>query len=239
LSDLDDGGPLLIVAAWAPELRGLGRVFSQGKSKAAPPSGRTATGALPAVRVTGSAPVRAVVGVGLVEAAAGTARLIERQRPRAIVLVGTAGLYPGADKKLGLAIGGAVIGRSFLLASDAVAREAAYLPGPLPASAASTPALLEAVTAATALPVADVACPVGITLAPALAQQRRKGTNAALENLEAFAVARAAAAAGVPFVAVLGIANLVGPDAHAEWRAHAATAAAAACTAVRRWLAET
>lgn len=229
------------MAAWAPELRALGRVFSQGKSKAPPASGRTSTGALSAVRVSGAAPVRAVVGVGLCEAAAGAARLIERQRPRAVVLVGTAGLYPGADKDRGsaLAVGKVALARSFHLASEAVAREAAYLPEPLPAQVDSTPQLLQELIAATGLSVADVACPIGITRTTALAQQLRKSTGAALENLEGFAVARAAAAAGVPFVAVLGIANIVGPEAHAQWRTHGATAAAAACSAIRTWLAST
>jgi futalosine hydrolase len=236
-----DDGPLLIVAAWAPELRALGRVFSQGKSKVSASGARTASGALAAVRVSGAAPVRAVVGVGLCEAAAGAARLIERQRPRAVVLVGTAGLFPGAEKDRtgALVVGAAVLGRSFHLASDAVARQAAYLPEPLPARADSTPALLQELTAATGLPSADVACPIGITRTTALAQQLRKSTGAALENLEGFAVARAAASAGVPFVAVLGIANLVGPEGHAQWRTHATAAAAAACSAVRTWLAHT
>ena len=56
---------------------------------------------------------------------------------------------------------------------------------------------------------------------------------AALENLEAFSVARAAAAAGVDAVAaVLGIANRVGPRGHQEWRAHHAAASRAACRLV-------
>jgi 3-methyl-2-oxobutanoate hydroxymethyltransferase len=38
--------------------------------------------------------------------------------------------------------------------------------------------------------------------------------------------------AGVPFLAVLGIANEVGPQAHAQWRAHRAEAEAAARRAV-------
>jgi futalosine hydrolase len=240
---LEDGGPLLIVAAWAPELRALGRVFSQGKSRHPVSTGRTASGALSAVRVSGAAPVRAVVGVGLCEAAAGTARLIERQRPRAVVLVGTAGLYPGADKDrgapAGLTIGSAVLARTFHLASDSVARQAAYLPEPLPAEAASTPELLQEVAAATSLPIVDVACPIGITRAATLAQQLRKSTGAALENLEGFAVARAAASAGVPFVALLGIANHVGPEGNQQWRTHGTAAAAAACSAVRTWLAAT
>jgi nucleoside phosphorylase len=206
-------GPLLVVAAWAPELRGLGRLAKGG-----------------------AAPARAVVGVGLIEAAAGTARLIERQRPRAVVLIGTAGVYPGADVD-DVALGSAVLVRTMHLASASVARGNAYLPEPLPATATVNSALLDELAAATALPICDVACPLAITRAATVAQQLRKATGAALENLEAFAVARAAASVDVPFAAVLGIANRVGPEGHAEWRAHGEKAAAAACAAVRTWVA--
>ena len=49
-------------------------------------------------------------------------------------------------------------------------------------------------------------------------------------------MARAAAAQKVPFVAVLGLANLVGPRAHLQWRTHAAEAAAAACACVQAYV---
>jgi len=73
-----------------------------------------------------------------------------------------------------------------------------------------------------------VACPLAITRTAALAR-RIAATGAALENLEAFAVARAAAAARLPFAAVLGVSNIVGPRAHAEWRANHLAASRAAC----------
>jgi nucleoside phosphorylase len=92
------------------------------------------------------------------------------------------------------------------------------------------------VAAATGLSVADVACPLGITRALPVAQKLRKATGAALENLEAFAVARAAAHANVPFTAILGVANHVGPEGHVQWRQYGDRAAAAACAAVRKWL---
>jgi purine-nucleoside phosphorylase len=76
-----------------------------------------------------------------------------------------------------------------------------------------------------------VACPLAITTSPALARKIAGRTGADLENLEAFAVARVADAAGVPFACVLGISNRVGPKAHLEWRANAPRAAAAACRA--------
>jgi nucleoside phosphorylase len=73
--------------------------------------------------------------------------------------------------------------------------------------------------------LADVACPLAISARPT------RTSNCDVENLEAFAVARAAATAGIPFIAILGISNTVGPMAHAEWKRNAARAAAAACGA--------
>ena len=86
------------------------------------------------------------------------------------------------------------------------------------------------------MPALDVACPVAITRTRAAATALARHTGAALENLETFAVARACAQARIPFAAVLGISNRVGPQAHREWLRHAAPAAAAACAVVERWL---
>jgi hypothetical protein len=78
-----------------------------------------------------------------------------------------------------------------------------------------------------------VACPIAVTRSATLGRHLAHATGAALENLEAFAVARAAAAAGVDdMTAVLGIANRVGPRGHQEWRAHHAAASRAACRLV-------
>ena len=82
-------------------------------------------------------------------------------------------------------------------------------------------------------PLLGVACPIAITRSATLGRHLAHATGAALENLEAFAVARAAAAAGIDDVtAVLGIANRVGPRGHQEWRAHHDAASRAACRVV-------
>jgi purine-nucleoside phosphorylase len=202
--------PILIVAAWAPELAALRRPKVAGM-------------------------VMAEVGVGLVEAAEGTARALAKLRPRALILVGTAGRYPGNDAP---GVGQvAIVGRSILACGDAEAGRA-YWPAPLPRTTEPTQKarLAGALARSSGAPIVDVACPLAITRATSLARSLGRSTGAQLENLEAFAVLRAAAAAGVPCAAVLGVTNVVGPAAHAEWRRHAASAAAAACGAVRGWL---
>ncbi len=53
-----------------------------------------------------------------------------------------------------------------------------------------------------------------------------------VEHLEAFGVASACMSAEVPFIAVLGISNEVGSDAHRQWLAHRDAAQDAARTAI-------
>jgi nucleoside phosphorylase len=202
--------PLLVVAAHASELAALGQALPRHSA----------------------AVTTAEVGIGAVESAAGAARVLAAIRPARIVLVGTAGLYLGTEASARWAIGEAVVIRRLALASLGVARGSAYLPQPMPARAASDPSLRRQLAAAAQLPSGDVACPLGISRTLPAARSLMVATGAQLENLEAFSVARAAAVAGVPFAAVLGIANQVGPRAHQEWRAHGTAAAAAACAAV-------
>lgn len=176
--------------------------------------------------------VTATVGVGLVEAAAGAARAIQSVRPRTVLFVGTAGLYPGT--RLRIAIEDAAIATRMRLLSHAVLRRHSYLPDPMPSVLKADTSITGALARATGLPIADIACPLGITRDPSTA--RRASRVAALENLEAFAVASAAATAQVPFAAILGVSNNVGRRAHAEWKRHGAAAAASACQAIARWL---
>jgi nucleoside phosphorylase len=54
-----------------------------------------------------------------------------------------------------------------------------------------------------------------------------------VEHLEAFGVAIACQNAGIPFVAVLGISNAVGPEAHGQWLTNRDAAQDAARAVVR------
>jgi len=202
--------PLLVVSAFAPELAPL----------------RAAAGAGVRLRP---------VGIGAVDAAAGAARALCELRPRAILFVGTAGAYAAG------APGDVVIVRRAALASTAAVRGDGYLPAPMVTEARAdvrlTRALARAAAAAGATATSgDAATTLAITRTRALGARLGRAAGAAVENLEVFAVARAAAAARVPFAAVLGVANRVGPTAHAEWRAHGGAAAAAACAVIARYL---
>ena len=198
----------LVLAAWPPELAELRRLLKR--------------------RLTNRQVVAGVAGVGLVEAAIGATAAIAAVKPAVVIFVGTAGLYP--NRRPDLALAGAVAARRLVLSADGVTTGDAYLPPALPAAQETTLALRR-IAAATGLLIADVACPLAITSRPAVVGRRARVPACDLENLEAFAVARAAAAAGLPFAAIFGISNTVGPSAHATWKRNAARAAAAACRA--------
>jgi futalosine hydrolase len=204
----------LVVSAWGPEIAPLRRV-ARGRREGL---------------------VLRPVGVGPVEAAVGAAAALAAHRPERVIFVGTAGVYPNGRRTAPLA--SVAIADQLSLISTAAVRGDGYLPEILPAREASAKALRAALRAGDpAVALAHVACPLAITRSAALARRIVRATGAVLENLEAFAVARAARAAKVPFAAVLGVANRVGPEGHQEWRAHHHAASRAACAVVGNWFA--
>ncbi|HEY2748270.1 MAG TPA: hypothetical protein VGL86_26790 [Polyangia bacterium] len=165
------------------------------------------------------------VGVGLIAAAAGTERAIAEARPERIVLVGTCGVFPGAAN----AIGSIVIVERALL----IVRPGEYLPAIMTAIAAADAAWAQECARVIGAPLVTAASGVGITSSDKEAQ--RLGALAAVEHLESFAVL-ATAAGRVAATAVLAVANVVGANAHAEWKANRARAEAAAADAIGKLL---
>jgi nucleoside phosphorylase len=181
--------------------------------------------------------VLASAGIGAVDAAVGAAAAIAAARPIRVIFVGTAGVY-GKAVRAGLSIGSAAVVGEIVCVSTATLRGEAYLPAPTTLRTETSWRLRAALRAAAGEVGAarSVACPLAITRAAPLARRIAAATGADLENLEAFAVARAAGAAGVDFAAVLGVANRVGPTGHAEWLRHQRAASRAACILVARFL---
>jgi len=223
---------VLVLGAWAPEIAPL-----------APLARKLAR------RSRGPRLFLDTVGVGPVDAALGTEAAIARHGSlRAknagllgCIFVGTAGVYPAASAPT---VGGAALVHRLHLVSTAALRGDGYWPAPARRASASSPDLLKSIAAAVpALPAADLYNTLVITSAAALARRlgrARLDDEAAhpkVENLEAFAVARACARRDVPFAAVVGISNVVGPDAHATWKAMAPVASAAVAQALETWLA--
>jgi nucleoside phosphorylase len=210
---------VLILSAWEPEVASLRRTLARASAQAI-------------ARSTVCRPV----GVGAIDAAIGAARAIAEIEPTQILFVGTAGGYPSARPTP--AIGAVAIPATFLLASTATLRGDGYVPAPMVLRQPATPGLWDQLTrvAPQGAAFTIATSPLAITRTAALARRLARDTGAAVENLEVFAVARAAAAAALPMAAILGIANQVGPQAHVEWRQHHLAASKAACAIAWTWL---
>jgi nucleoside phosphorylase len=162
-----------------------------------------------------------VVGIGPVVAAARASAILERRKPDRVILIGTGGSYPGGPP-INTVIAGRMVGLSFGVAAMGLG----YVPRP-PAPVPGDEATLDRL----ALPRHDILTSGAVTTDLTLAKRLSDGWT--VEHLEAYGVAVACQQAGIPFTAVIGISNLVGPDAHAQWLTHRDTAQDAARQAVR------
>jgi len=162
-----------------------------------------------------------VTGVGLVDAAIGTTRLIAEHRPDAIVFVGTCGAYPSS----GLEIGDVVVASGVRIGSGDVASGRMRFPSLLP-SVLNCDLVLSEIVLSCSPGLAEggrvvsgrVACTLGVTESDELAGSLRAHDGCDAENLEAFPVLRAAGK--IPTLILLGVTNHVGADGGAEWRAN-------------------
>jgi nucleoside phosphorylase len=150
----------------------------------------------------------APVGIGLVDAAIGTAELLARHSPAELVFLGTCG-----SARSDLAIGDVVFATSVSL----FAGPGSELVGESDIVVPMEQKLRDALVAAGATP-ATVATTVGITVSNELASD--VAATGDVEHLEAYAFVRACARANVPCAVVLGVANVVGAKGRAEWRAN-------------------
>jgi purine-nucleoside phosphorylase len=161
----------------------------------------------------------ALTGVGALAAAAVTARLLAEVRPERVLFVGTCGAYDAR-----LAVGGQ------LSATEAIATSLDELEG-----RAYRPEIERTRWAASwALPLPGHAVAVPPAITRTAEGARRLAALAAAEHLELTGVFAACAAAGVPVAAALAVANRVGPDANAEWRANHARVSRELVEALRR-----
>jgi futalosine hydrolase len=206
---------VLILAAFHPELAPFREALGDGMSAR-----------LGTLVVTARA-----MGIGLPMATVGAATHIAELKPRAVVLVGTCGSYAAA----GLSIGDVVAARRVRLVDPSVAAGTSQFPEPMSVLVDTHTGMTRGLEAAGANP-ADVATTLAITVDDATAARLALATGAAAEHLEAYGVATACSARGVPFAAALGVANVVGTNARVEWRRHHRAAAQGAATAVLRWL---
>ena len=148
------------------------------------------------------------LGVGPVVTAARMATLLRERTPSGVVMVGTAGAYQG-----GPAVGTAVVAERVGLSEGVAAMGLGYVPR-APQPLVCDARLLERLAG----PRVSVLTVSAITTDSVLAGRLSDGWQ--VEQMEAYGAAVACSQAGVPFAAVYGISNVVGPDAHTQWLAY-------------------
>jgi len=151
------------------------------------------------------------VGVGLVDAAIGADRALDDHPFTAVIFVGTCGAF----EESALQIGDVIVSRAAKMISPLAVEGRAAFPDALVRGVVSDAALAHQFVAA-GCRHADIATTLAITTHDPSASSI--ATEADVEHLETFAAARAASLREHPFVAVLGVANMVGSRGRAEWR---------------------
>ena len=183
--------------------------------------------------VGGRAVVAQAVGVGLVASAVGAARALAAYRPRAVVLLGSYGLFPGRTGEL---LELASVSHVQLVDGHVFDGRAA-IPDPMPTHLALDSSLAAALACvAGRLPEVTMATTLAITTDDQLAMRLAQLCECRGENLEAFSVAHACDREGVPMVALLGATNWVGSQGRAQWQKHHALVAKRTAEAVLQWL---
>ncbi len=161
----------------------------------------------------------ALCGVGIIDAAIGTARLVDQHRPDSVVFLGTCGAYPGS----GLEIGELVVTRRAHLVTGDLLSKTMRLPELIPSSVEVDRDVVEEYSAllgrsGTVPHLCDVATTPGLTTDDNLAALIVEVGPCKVENLEAYSVLRAAV--GVPTAVILGVTNIVGPSGGVDWRSN-------------------
>jgi nucleoside phosphorylase len=213
-----DRTDVLIVAAHVPEMAGLRPWLSD-----------SLIGQIRGLNVRGKA-----IGMGMAAAGPAAARGILAVKPRAVLLVGSCGVYPNLPRFRPHDV---VVATRVQLISHAVSAGRSEFPGPMHTGLDCDPLLAAGVAAvgARVFP-APIACTLAQTVDDTLAGAVHPATGCEAENLEAFAVAQACKAAEVPFTAVLGVSNIVGSTGAQDWRQFQRAAVNAAAEAVVAWI---
>jgi nucleoside phosphorylase len=210
---------VLVLAAHAPEFVGLRAHL-----------GDQLSGQLRGLNI-----VAKTVGVGMAVSGAGAANRIHQLPPRAVVLLGSCGIYPCPVEYRPLDM---VIPRSCHLFDPSAAAGKAEFPDPMQTALETHPPLGAALHAAAGPRAhqARVATTLAITTDDAIARAVHASTGFEGENLELFPIAVACRAADIPFAAVLGVTNMVGSTGRVDWRQFQRDAAVGTAEVFLNWL---
>jgi len=209
---------LLVVASHPADLRGMRNVL-----------GDNLDGHVHQLHVAAK-----TVGVGCAAAAAGTAKRVFLLQPRAVVHLGTCGIYPALT---GYQPFDVLLPTEIALVDHAVDSSRAAFPDPMSTRIQPASPMRSGIAAsAPRTKAAPLATPLAETRDDELARfvPVRHGHHA--ENLEAFGVAQACQLARVPFATVCGVTHVVGPQGPADWRRFQRDASLAAAEAILAWI---
>lgn len=210
---------ILLLAAHAPEFVGLRPHLGEGL----------------VASVRGLTVVAKTIGVGMAVAGAGAANRIQQLSPRAVILLGSCGVYPCGVEYLPLDI---FVPSRFHLFDPSVAGGKAEFPDPMQTVLDPHPLLTAGLVASAGgrCRSAPIATTLAITTDDGVARAVHPATGLEAENLELFPVALACRAAEVPFAAVLGVTNMVGSTGRTDWVKFQRDAAIASAEAFMTWL---
>ena len=217
-SDSQRSADLLLVAAHAPEMAGLRPYLSE-----------KLIGTLRGLSIRGKA-----VGIGMASAGPATARGILAVNPRAVILIGSCGVYPNLPQYRPHDV---LVASRLQIVSPAVSAQRSAFPGPMVTMADCDPLLAAGLaTVGARVFTAPVACTLAQTVDDAIAASIHPATGCEAENLEAFSCAMACKAADIPFTAVLGISNIVGSTGAHDWVQFQRAAVNAAAEVIVTWI---
>lgn len=209
---------VLVFGAHPPDLRGLrNRV------------GERLDGKIANLHVTGK-----TVGVGVGVAGASAAKRVFQLAPRAVVQLGTCGIYPGAGDYQPYDV---IVASKLKLVDLAVLTGRARWPEPMQAERDTHPHMTSGLASAgRRVFTAPVACTYAVTTDDAVAAEIPKLTGCHAENLEGFSIAHACHLAEIPFASVLAATHVVGSNAHSDWQKHERQATITAAEILVSWI---
>lgn len=174
------------------------------------------------------------VGIGVAAAGPATARGILAVSPRAVILIGSCGVYPNLAQYRPHDV---LVSSRVQLVSHAVNAGRSEFPGPMQTSHECNPLLGAGLAEGGGrVFMASVACTLARTTDDTVAASINPTTGCEAENLEAFSVAEACKAAKVPFAAVLGVSNIVGSTGTHDWTQFQRAAVNAAAETIVTWI---
>jgi nucleoside phosphorylase len=174
------------------------------------------------------------IGVGMGVAGGLAAKRVYQLAPRAVVLLGTCGVYGGVP---GYQPYDVVVGSAFHLVDLGVLRGESAFPQPMQTEV--RPHATLSVGLAAALPRArqvSVASPLAETIDDESSARIPQVTGCEVESLEAFSVAQVCSMAQVPFAGVFGVSHVAGSTALTDWRNFERQCCLAAAEALVGWV---